>query len=144
MEPHSEQLQIQVEVPKGGLVKRRPDGSVDFVSLLPCPFNYGSVVGSKALDGDPEDALIVGRRIEAGQFVQTAVWGRVLFMDAGVEDHKWICGPQEPTRNEWLKIRVFFRSYVWVKRILYGIRATSGHVEYLGIERFAVEDKRPS
>ena len=140
MEPYPKQLQIQVEVPKGGRIKRRPDGRVDFVSPLPCPFNYGSVIGSTALDGDPEDALIVGQRIALGQSVHSAVWGRVIFTDAGVADHKWICGPRAPTENEWLKIRWFFRNYAWGKRILYLSRATSGTVEYLGIERFAVED----
>ena len=143
MEPYPEQLQIQVEVPKGGRIKRGPDGHIDFISPFPCPFNYGSVIGSTALDGDPEDALIVGGRIAIGEFVDSTVWGRVNFLDAGVADHKWVCGPRAPTENEWLIIRLFFRNYVWAKRILYWIRATSGRVEYLGIERFAVVDNEP-
>ena len=140
MEPHTEQLRIQVEVAKGGFVKRRPDRSIDFVSPLPCPFNYGSVVGREAPDGDPEDALILGEKIAVGETIQMPVWGRVKFVDAGVEDHKWVCGVQEPTEDQWAKVRFFFQSYVWAKRVLYLVRPISGRVEYLGIERFTVED----
>ena len=139
MEPTPEQLRIQVEVSKGSYVKRRPDRSIDFVSPLPCPFNYGSVIGRQAEDGDPEDALILGEKVAVGDIVQMPVWGRVNFVDAGLVDHKWVCGPAEPSGYQWAAIQLFFRSYVWAKRALYLTRPVSGHVEYQGIERYTVE-----
>ncbi len=32
-----------IEVPRGSFVKRGSRGEFDFLSPLPCPFNYGSV-----------------------------------------------------------------------------------------------------
>ncbi|MFY0541612.1 hypothetical protein [Nannocystis pusilla] len=37
---------VKIEYPRWSVVKRRSDGSVDFVSPLPCPYNYGHVPGS--------------------------------------------------------------------------------------------------
>ena len=109
------------------------------MSPLPCPFNYGSVIGREAADGDPEDALILGQKVCAGETVEATVWGRVEFIDAGLVDHKWVCGTREPTEDEWSRIRFFFRMYVWAKRVLYLFRPISGRVEFLGIERIHVE-----
>ena len=87
MEAHPETLEICVEVPRGGRIKRRPDGSIDFMSPFASPFNYGSVTGRRAADGDPEDALVLGPPLSPGSVVQRKVWGRVVFQDAGVADH---------------------------------------------------------
>ncbi|CAI5512919.1 unnamed protein product [Closterium sp. Naga37s-1] len=43
-------VQVVVEVPKGSFVKRHPDGAIDYVDCVPCPFNYGSVPSILALD----------------------------------------------------------------------------------------------
>ena len=37
------ELEVVIEVPRGSFVKRGSSGSVDFISPLPCPFNYGAV-----------------------------------------------------------------------------------------------------
>ena len=79
-----ERLTVQVEVARGDRVKRRPDGSMDFVTPFASPFAYGSVVGTTAPDGDPEDALVVGAEPQRGDCVEYTVWGRVLFVDAGL------------------------------------------------------------
>ena len=59
-------VEVIIEVPRGGFIKRHPDGAVDFVSPVPCPFNYGSVEGSEAADGDPQDALVLGPTLQPG------------------------------------------------------------------------------
>jgi hypothetical protein len=41
---------VSIEVPRWGFVKRRADGGVDFVSPIPCPYNYGSILGLVAPD----------------------------------------------------------------------------------------------
>lgn len=37
------ELDVIIEVPRFSFLKRGPGGHVDFVSPLPCPFNYGAV-----------------------------------------------------------------------------------------------------
>lgn len=92
--------QVVVEVPQGSFVKRRPDGSVDFISPVPSPFNYGSVPDVPAADGDPLDAVVLGEQLPYGH---TGVWrvrGLVRFVDDGVMDNKLICTQQgPPTRH---------------------------------------------
>jgi len=137
MEAHPETVEVCVEVTRGGRVKRRPDGSIDFVSPFASPFSYGSVTGRLAADGDPEDALILGAPIDVGTMVRRKVWGRVVFEDAGVPDHKWVCSTELPTETEWMTIEKFFRRYVWAKRALYVLRWKTGRVNFVGLERFS-------
>jgi len=37
------ELEVLIEVPRGSFLKRGSTGSIDFVSPMTCPFNYGSV-----------------------------------------------------------------------------------------------------
>lgn len=108
---------VTIEVPRGGLVKWRTDGSVAFVSPVPCPFNYGSVVGTLGADGDPLDAVVLGRSLPRGSVGRWAVHGVVPFVDRGVEDPKLVCGERAPTEREWRWIHRFFRIYGLVKRV---------------------------
>ena len=94
-----ERLTVQVEVARGDRVKRRPDGSMDFVTPFASPFAYGSVVGTTAPDGDPEDALVVGAEPQRGDCVEYTVWGRVLFVDAGLADPNGWWGRARPPRR---------------------------------------------
>ena len=84
---------VIVDVPRGSFIKRKDDGSVDFVSPLPSPFNYGHVPGTLAEDGDALDAVVLGPRVPRGVERRVAVQGRVGFIDAGVTDSKWISNP---------------------------------------------------
>ena len=129
-------LQVRVEVAAGGFIKRRPDGSVDFVSPVSSPFAYGSVLGTEAQDGDPEDALIVGCKPVVGSTVSHPVWGQVVFMDAGHEDNKWVVGPCEPSEKECRPIPRFFRFYAVAKRALYKVRSTSGETRFECVRRW--------
>ena len=131
-------LAVSIEVGGGAFVKRRPDGSVDFFSPFPSPFAYGSVVGTLAPDGDPEDALVIGARPARGSQVQFPVWGQVLFWDAGVEDHKWVLGPEPLTERDWAGVARFFRLYAFSKRTLYAIRRVSGGAVFGGVRRYPV------
>jgi len=36
-------VEVVIEVPRGSFLKRGSSGHIDFVSPLPCPFNYGAV-----------------------------------------------------------------------------------------------------
>ena len=130
-----ERLTVEVEVARGDRVKRRPDGRVDFVTPFASPFAYGSVVDTIAPDGDPEDALIVGAEPERGSIVEFAVWGRVLFVDRGVDDPKWVIGPHPLDAEDWRRVESFFERYVWAKRLLYALRLSPKAVRFEGVER---------
>ena len=136
MTPDPEQVCIRVEVSRGDFAKRRPDGTVDFISPLPSPFSYGSVEGRMAPDGDPEDALVVGSSPKRGEVLTLRIYGRVRFIDAGVEDHKWICGERPPTSLDLRRIERFFSWYAWAKRLLYWGRRVKGGAQFQGVENF--------
>ena len=55
------EIEVVVEVPRGSFLKRGSTGRIDFISPLPCPFNYGSVPLYVGMEGDLLDALVLGR-----------------------------------------------------------------------------------
>ncbi len=113
---------VVVEVPKASFVKRRADGSVDFVSPFPCPYNYGSIVGTRGPDGDPLDAVVLGPRLPYGIRVRVRVHGCVGFVDADVPDHKWVCSAGVLAPSARAEVARFFRIYAAFKRVVYRIR----------------------
>lgn len=129
-------VRVRVEIPRGSLVKRRADGSVDFVSPLPCPFDYGSLPGTASSDGDPVDALLVGRPQgrERGTTVDARVLGIVRFVDGGREDPKLVCGFAPLSRWDGAHIRRFFFVYAPIKRALARLRGQRGETRYLGLD----------
>ena len=53
------ELDAVVEVPRGSFLKRGSTGKVDFISPVPCPFNYGSVPQYLGQEGDLLDAVVL-------------------------------------------------------------------------------------
>jgi inorganic pyrophosphatase len=129
-----QELEVVIEVPLGGLVKRRDDGGIDFVSPVPCPFNYGSVPGTRSGDGDRLDALVLGPRLARGARVRARVVGRVRFTDAGQEDPKLICSERPLGRLDRARIAAFFAMYAHAKGLLNWLRGKAGPTRYGGIE----------
>lgn len=121
-----EVIRVVIEVPRGGFVKRRADGSVDFVSPFPCPYNYGSIVGTRAADGEPVDAIVLGPPLRHGQEVETTVRAAIGFVDAGVFDPKVVCAEHPLTRQERRQVARFFRRYALFKRGIHALRAKPG------------------
>ena len=78
-------------MPRGSFLKRGSTGRVDFVSPLPCPFNYGSVPAYIGLEGDLLDALVLGPRLAFGARVRVNAWGAVTLTDRGLSDDKLVC-----------------------------------------------------
>jgi inorganic pyrophosphatase len=136
------ELDVIVEVARWGLSKRREDGSLDFISPLPCPFNYGSVPETLAADGDREDAVVLGPRLRAGTRLRTRVVGRVQFIDAGLLDAKWICAPANGSgagqrgmsAADRARVALFFSVYSRAKRALNALRGLPGPTRYAGLE----------
>ena len=128
-------VRVLVEVPRFSFVKREAGGGVDFVSPVPCPFNYGCIPGRLAPDGDPPDALVLGPRLGAGQEVDTQVWAVVRFVDDGARDDKLVCGPQPPTDRELAAVGAFFRLYAYARAGMNRARGRTGRTAFEGVER---------
>jgi inorganic pyrophosphatase len=132
--PFPESLEVVIEVPRMGFIKRKDDGSVDYVSPLPCPFNYGSVPNTVSGDGDREDAVVLGPKVARGARVRMPVVARLRFVDAGEHDPKWICSPDPLTDDDRRTVIRFFMFYARSKTLLNALRGKTGVTRYLGID----------
>ena len=104
-------MEVVVEVPRWGFVKRGSNGRIDFVSPLPCPFNYGAIPGWIGLDGDLLDAVVLGPRLAVGTRVSVKVWGAVTLVDRGMADDKLVCSAQPVTAAQWRHLLWYFGFY---------------------------------
>jgi len=119
-------VEVVIEVPRGSFIKRGSTGKVDFISPLPCPFNYGSLPDYLGLDGDLLDALVLGPRLPAGTRVQAKAWGAVRMVDHGMLDDKLICSDLPPDPLQRQKVLRFFRFYAKCKGLLNVMRGRLG------------------
>jgi inorganic pyrophosphatase len=126
-------VEVVVESPRGSHVKWRSDGRIDFFSPIACPYNYGSVPGTLAPDGDPLDALVLGPPLPRGHSVEVAVRAEVRFVDAGSDDRKLVCKATPLTAEERAAIERFFRFYARVKRLLNLLRRRAGPTRFDGL-----------
>ena len=104
-------LDVVIEVPRGSFIKRGSTGRVDFISPLPCPFNYGSVPNYIGLEGDLLDALVLGPRLRFGTRLRVKPWGAVSLTDRGMTDDKLVCSHHPPSLSERRNVLRFFRLY---------------------------------
>jgi len=126
-------VEFVIEVPRGGFIKWGADGGIDYISPLPCPFNYGSAPKHPGEDGDPADVVVLGQRRRGGSTGELPVWGRVRFVDQGQRDDKWICAAQPPRRRHRLLLTIFFGFYALPKSIIGSIKG-AGESRFEGIE----------
>ena len=132
-----ESVVVRIEVPRGGLIKRElhGEGRIDYVSPIPSPFNYGFVPGSMAEDGDPVDALVLGKKLGVGEEVELPVVAYVRFFDAGKADHKVVVSEQPVTDAQLTRIRAFFRMYAIARRMLNHLQRRRGKTKFFSVER---------
>ena len=112
------ELEVVIEVPRGSFVKRGSGGSIDFISPLPCPFNYGAVPTLLGLEGDLLDAVVLGTRLSYGRRVRVVAWGAVTLTDRGLTDDKLICSNRQPSDQECRDVLRFFHFYAKCKAML--------------------------
>jgi len=95
------EVDVIIEIPRGSLLKRGSRERVDFVSPLPCPFNYGAVPTLVGLEGDLLDVVVLGQRLHVGARLRLPAWGVVVQRVRGMVDHKLICSaaPLNETRR---------------------------------------------
>ena len=112
------EVEVVIEVPRGSFLKRGSTGHVDFVSPLPCPFNYGAVPTLLGLEGDLLDALVLGPRLRYGARLRVRAWAAVTLTDRGMCDDKLICAAHEPSVADIGRVLRFFRFYARCKGLL--------------------------
>ena len=112
------ELDVLIEIPRGSFLKRGSTGRIDFISPLPCPFNYGSVPAYLGLEGDLLDALVLGPRLPLGARVRVWAWGAVTLTDRGMSDDKLVCSERALTPTERRDVLRFFHFYAKCKGLL--------------------------
>ena len=115
-----------IEIPRGSFLKRGSTGHVDFVSPLPCPFNYGSVPQYVGLEGDLLDAVVLGPRLRRGTRIRVPARGAVVLTDRGMTDDKLICSDRPLGPKERRRVLRFFRLYAACKGLLNLLRRRPG------------------
>ena len=122
-------MKVKIDTSKFGFIKRKDDGSIDYISPFPCPFNYGSVVDTIAEDGDREDVVVLGKLLKRGEEVDFGLVGEIDFLDKGKIDKKWICKNGKITMREKIIIHLFFRFFAFAKKVLNRVRGKKGKTE---------------
>jgi len=128
----SPQVEVMIEIPRGSFLKRGSSGQLDFVSPIPCPFNYGSVPGWIGLEGDLLDAVVLGPRLRAGTGVKVQAFGAVGMADRGMYDDKLICASLPLSGWQRFRVHLFFRFYARSKGLLNRFRGSPGRTAYVG------------
>jgi inorganic pyrophosphatase len=120
------ELEVVIEIPRWSFLKRGTSGHIDFVSPLPCPFNYGSVRRFIGSDEDYLDAIVLGPRLQRGTRVSVHAYGAIGLTDRDMYDDKLVCsrGPLRP-RDRRL-VLAYMTLYGWLKRLLNFLRGRSG------------------
>jgi inorganic pyrophosphatase len=120
------EVEVIIEIPKGSFIKRGSTGHIDFISPLPCPFNYGSVPNYIGLEGDLLDAVVLGPRLQVGTLLRVKAWGAVTLTDRGMSDDKLVCSTYPPSAAQRRNVLRFFRFYASCKGLLNILRRQPG------------------
>lgn len=100
---HGSHINTVIEIPKGSYVKIEYERSKHYFyidriepSIFPKPANYGFIPNTTDEDGDPLDTLLItSEPIPVGVVVKSRVIAVLNFVDAGENDHKIVCVPEE-------------------------------------------------
>ena len=143
--PEPPELEVVIEVPRFSFLKRGSTGRIDFISPLPCPFNYGSIPAYIGLEGDLLDALVLGPRLALGARVRVKAWGAVTLTDRGMSDDKLVCSASPITTLQRREVLRFFHVYARCKALLNMLRRRPGRNGCDGWHsaRFALARARP-
>ena len=101
------EVEVIIEIPRGSFLKRRATGELDFISPLPCPFNYGSVPRYIGREGDLLDAVVLGPRLARGSRVLVKARGAVVLTDRSMSDDKLICSDRPSILNSVIRYFAF-------------------------------------
>ena len=124
--PGPPEVEVVIEIPRGSFLKRGSTGHLDFISPLPCPYNYGSVPSYLGLEGDLLDALVLGPRLPLGTRTRVKAWGAVILTDRGMTDDKLICSDRPLDASARRNVLLFFHLYAKCKGMLNVLRRRPG------------------
>jgi inorganic pyrophosphatase len=119
-------VEVVIEIPRGSFLKRGSTGKIDFVSPIPCPYNYGSIHQYIGGEGDFLDALVLGPRLPIGSRVKVKAYGAVGLSERFMSDDKLICAAQPITKNDRRAVLQFFKFYAFCKGLLNVVRGQRG------------------
>ena len=119
-------VEVVIEIPRGSFLKRGITGHIDFVSPLPCPFNYGSVRQYIGGEGDYLDAVVLGPRLAIGSRVRVNAYGAVGLSERFMYDDKLICAHGGISPGQRRKTLWFFHFYAFCKGFLNLVRGQRG------------------
>jgi inorganic pyrophosphatase len=111
-------VEVVIEIPRWSFLKRGSSGHIDFVSPLPCPFNYGSVPAYLGLEGDLLDAVVLGPRLRVGTRIRVHAVGAVGLTERFMYDDKLICSDRPLRPGERERVLAFFGFYARCKGLL--------------------------
>jgi len=120
-------VNVIIETPRGSFLKRGSTGKLDFISPLPCPFNYGSIPAYIGSDGDFLDAVVLGPRLPLGASISVYAWGTVGMIDGDIYEDKLICAQKPISVRQQRLILLFFMIYAKAKYLLNLIKGRKGH-----------------
>ena len=126
MNPKLPRFDVVIEIPRGSFLKRGWDGNIDFISPVPCPFNYGAIHDYVGCDGDLLDAVVLGQRMSRGTTVNVIAHEAIGLTDRGMYDDKLICSAGMLKACKKRSILLFFHFYALSKRMLNFYRGRSG------------------
>ena len=125
-------VDVVIEIPRGSFLKRGSNGHIDFVSPIPCPFNYGSVHQYIGGEGDFLDAVVLGPRLAIGSQVSVSAYGSVGMSERFMYDDKLICATAPITARDRRRVLLFFRLYALCKGLYNGARGQRGRARCEG------------
>ncbi len=136
-----EPVHVLIEIPAWSFRKTVATSSgwrQEFFSLLPCPFNYGAAPDIPAPDGEGQDVIVLGPRLERGAQVTVYPRLRVVFWDEGVSDDKLVArlDGRSPRQIDRLLLMTFFRMYTVLKRVRGFLHGRKGDTRVLGYEPY--------
>ena len=132
MDPAPPVVDVVIEIPRGGFLKRGSDGHLDFVSPLPCPFNYGSVHEYIGGEGDFLDAVVLGPRLPPGSRISVPAWGSVGMSERYMYDDKLICSHAPLSSAQRRRVLRFFHFYALCKGVYNALRGQRGRARCEG------------
>ena len=78
-------VEVIIEILRGRVLKRGSTGELDFISLLPGLFNYGSIPAFIGLDGDLLDAVVLSPSLSLGTTIRVPDWDDVGMINGGMK-----------------------------------------------------------
>ena len=125
-------VEVVIEIPRWSFLKRGGSGHIDFISPLPCPYNYGAIHSHIGGEGDYLDAVVLGPRLPLGSRVQVSAWGSVGMSERYMYDDKLICSVAPVTPRQQRHILHFFHAYARCKGLLNSLRGQRGRARCEG------------